>query len=337
MRDSGGAGGLDEAAALADLALDLADDDEQRRTRIAWLYYVEGRTQSEIGQLLGLNRIKVNRDLAACRESGLVQIRINGRLAGCVALERKLQSRFGLAESVVIPTPGRPGDLVAAIGLAAGNFLSERLAPGMTIGVGWGRTLRWTARAMTRRRVEDLTIVSLMGGLGRASQLNTYETASRLAEMFEAACFYMAAPTYAASRQLRDLLLEHAGLQQIVERARRADLIVASVGSLLPDTTMTRLGLLSEAERSALLAAGAVGDLLCHFLDEQGRLVDHPINEQVVGLSPLDLSGVPARVLASGGADKVRIIKAVLAAGLVTAIVTDEATAAAVLSEVSPA
>ena len=45
----------------------MIDQDEQRRTRIAWLYYVEGRTQAEIAALLGINRVKVLRDLAAAR------------------------------------------------------------------------------------------------------------------------------------------------------------------------------------------------------------------------------------------------------------------------------
>ena len=83
----------------------LPDEDEQRRTRIAWLYYVEGKTQSRDRRGSALSRVKVNRELAIGRDSGLVQIRINGRLACCVALERKLEPAIGLAEAVVVPTP----------------------------------------------------------------------------------------------------------------------------------------------------------------------------------------------------------------------------------------
>lgn len=63
-----------EPRSLVDVVLDVLDDDEHRRTRIAWLYYVEGQTQAEIAERLGISRIKVVRDLAVCRETGLVQI-----------------------------------------------------------------------------------------------------------------------------------------------------------------------------------------------------------------------------------------------------------------------
>jgi DNA-binding transcriptional regulator LsrR (DeoR family) len=309
--------------------LDVLDADEQRRTRIAWLYYVEGRTQAEIAERLGVSRIKVVRDLAACRETGLVQIRISGRLASCVALERALERRWGLREAVVIPTPDDPEAIPAALGVAVGAYVSDRLAAGQTVGIGWGRTLRWGVRAMRRRAVPGLTVVSMLGGLGRGSEINTYETASRLAEAAGAQCYYLAAPTFAASDALRDMLLEQPGIREILERGRRADMALVSVGSLEPAATNRRLGLLTDEDAAELLAAGAVGDLLGHYLSPDGRVVDHPLNRRVVGLAPADLKGVPRAILASGGPDKVGIVRGALAGGYVNALITDEATAAA--------
>jgi len=302
----------------------LPDEEEQRRTRIAWLYYVEGKTQSEIGEALRLSRVKVNRELAICSDSGLVQIRINGRLADCVALERKLQSLYGLADAVVVPTPADPEGIALALGMAVGAYVSDRLKPGMTVGIGWGRTLRCSIRAMRRRHVPRLTVVSLMGGLGRASELNTYETASHFAELHDATCYYLAAPTFADSVKLRDMLLDQARMREVYERCRRADMTIASVGGLGRHNRIHSLGLLTAAEQRSLSAAGAVGDYLCHFLDRHGALVKHPVNGRVVGVSPRDLSAVPIRILASGGAEKTTILRATLAAGYATVLITDE-------------
>src|SRR3954452_13139903 len=213
-----------ERHSLTDVILDVLDDDEHRRTRIAWLYYVEGQTQAEIAERLGVSRIKVVRDLAVCRETGLVQIRINGRLASCVALERRLERRFGLREAVVIPAPADPGTLPATLGIALGTWLTDRLRPGQTIGVGWGHTLHWSVRALRRRDVADLTVVALLGGIGRGSEINMYETASRVAEALGAQCYSFAAPAFAASPAMRDMLLDLAGPRDILGRARRADI-----------------------------------------------------------------------------------------------------------------
>ena len=36
---------------------------------------------------------------------------------------------------------------------------------------------------------------------------------------------------------------------------------------------------LTREEIASLDAAGAVGDVLCHFINEDGELVDHPVND----------------------------------------------------------
>jgi len=81
------------------------DPDEQLATRAAWLYFVAGLTQAQIGKKLGLNRTRVNRLLAQARDQGLVQINITGRLASCVELEERLRNQYGLEDAVVVPTP----------------------------------------------------------------------------------------------------------------------------------------------------------------------------------------------------------------------------------------
>ncbi|MFJ5369577.1 helix-turn-helix domain-containing protein, partial [Bosea sp. CER48] len=73
------------------------------KVRAAWLYYVEGLTQEQIAEALGLSRIKVVRMLAAARTEGLVKIRIDARSARQAGLERGLVTRFGLDEAVVVP------------------------------------------------------------------------------------------------------------------------------------------------------------------------------------------------------------------------------------------
>lgn len=307
--------------------LDVLAADEQRRTRIAWLYYVEGLTQAEIADRLGVSRVKVVRDLQVGRQTGLVQIQINGRLAACVALESALEKRYGLRQAVVVPTPADPVHLPATLGVALGSWLSDHVGQGQTLGVGWGRTLHWSVRALRRRELPGLTVVSLLGGIGRGSEINMYETASRVAETLGAQCYYLAAPAFASSESLRDMLLAQAALKEVLDRARAADIAVVSVGSLGPEATNRLIGLIDAEEAERLAALGAVGDLLCTFLDAEGRPVDHPLNRCAVGLPVIDLARVPAAVLASGGAEKVEIIRAALVGGYVNHLITDERTA----------
>src|SRR5262245_46745231 len=108
------------------------DRDEQQATRAAWLYFVAGLTQAQIGKKLGLNRIRVNRLLAQARDQGLVQINIAGRLASCVALEEQLKAQYGLEDAIVVPTPPSQDMIPQIIATAAGGALAKRLKDGMS-------------------------------------------------------------------------------------------------------------------------------------------------------------------------------------------------------------
>jgi len=63
-----------------------------------------------------------------------------------------------------------------------------------------------------------------------------------------------------------------------------------------------------------------------------GEALAHEVNRRLVGLSLDDLRAIPNVILAAGGAHKVPVIHAALRAGFVDTLVTDEATAQAVLA-----
>jgi len=71
-------------------------------------------------------------------------------------------------------------------------------------------------------------------------------------------------------------------------------------------------------------AAGAVGDVLCHFIDEAGELVDHPVNERVVAVSPVDLRSARQLVLVSGGWEKLKAVTAALRLLRPNVLIVDE-------------
>jgi len=65
-------------------------DQDELKLRAAYLYYVEGRTQEQVAQHLGISRIKALRLLAATREDGTVQITINSPAGSLIKLSGML-------------------------------------------------------------------------------------------------------------------------------------------------------------------------------------------------------------------------------------------------------
>lgn len=301
--------------------------------RAAWLAYVGDMTQAQVAKHLRLTRLRVNRMLAQARAKGIVQIRINSRIAALAELEDRLCAAFGLVGAAVVPTPPEPELVARAVASSAGVILSEHIGDGVSVGVGWGRTLQLSLNSVTVRPVRRMSVVSLLGGLTRGSAVNIYDLSSRLAAMFGAECFYIAAPIFTDTEATRDLLLGQSMLQDAFRHAREVDVAFLSVGPLHAHSTMARIGVIGADAMASLAAAGAVGDLCGTWIGARGEVVDHPLNRRVIGLPPEALRNVRTVILASGGLDKVTVIRAALRLGVIDILVTDERTAQAILED----
>jgi DNA-binding transcriptional regulator LsrR (DeoR family) len=303
------------------------------RTKVAWLYYMEGMTQDEISKTLDLSRSRVLRFLANARQSGLVQIRVTAKLSACVELERDLETKIGLGRAIVVPKPQDPATTHDIIGAVLGGYINDLVAEKMTIGLGWGRTLSASLPAIEHREPMGINVLSLLGGLTRVSGVNPSESAWRLADRLSAECYLMAAPVYAPDGRTRNALLAHPGIQEIFRRATLLDAAIVSAGELSPFSTVSEHSLLEREELSSLQAAGAVGDVLCRFIDAEGNIIDHPVNERVVSVDPRDLRTARKLVLASGGWQKYEIIRGALRLLKPHVLITDESVAGRLAAE----
>lgn len=311
--------------------------DQDLRVRAAWLYYMEGMTQEQVAQRLDISRLKTLRILAACREEGIVQIRVNGKQTQQIALESELKARLGLAGAVVVPTPEDEGQLSEIIGQGAGIYLSDEVQDGVSIGVGWGATLQHSLRSIAWRSVERMTVVSLLGGMTHAVSFNPSVFAFKMADVFKAECYHLTTPVFVSSKQLRDDLWAEPALQEVFQRGQRVDVAAISVGDMGANATLFRSGILSQAERQELRAAGAIGDILCHFVNSKGDLVDHPLNQRVMAFNPMDLRKLRKVVIASGGVSKIEIIILAIRITGAKVLITDEKTARGILDRVKKA
>jgi len=109
-------------------------------------------------------------------------------------------------------------------------------------------------------------------------------------------------------------------------------LALVGVGALNPSPLLAKSGNAFDAdEQAGLLAEGAVGDVCCRFFTAAGAPVGGDLVDRIVGIDADTLRAVPRRIGVAGGAAKHRAIRAALAGGWVNTIITDLATAKALL------
>lgn len=324
----------ERAVRSAGIADDVAAGRRSARLRLraAWMYYVEGMTQSAIAEALDIGRVTVVRLLADARALNEVKITLSREIAELPRLEMALQKTFGLREAVVAPFSGLGGDPTAAIGAATGQYISQLIASDMKIGFGWGRTLMRALGFIDEKAVSNVSVISLLGGITKAKQYNPSEFAWQLARMFQADCHLIAAPALVDSIETKQALIERCGLGTVYALARQMDALVVTVGEMASSSTAWRFGFFTEADWSSLKAAGAVGDVLYNFHDIDGRLVDHPINSRVMSIPMETMQATPERILTSGGPEKTAAVIGALRLLRPTVFITDELTAAVVLA-----
>ena len=305
---------------------------EQLRARIAWYYFVAGMTQQEISERLGIARARVNKIAGQLRADGSVIVDVRLPLVSCVELEERLKAAHGLESASVVPSLDDDERQRHMLGEAAASILDEMIADEQGISVGWGRTLSVTIKQLRSRQLRGSSVVSLMGGLTRGSETNTFGISTELARTLGADCYYITAPVYCPCVESREFLLRHSGVNEVMERARHSHLSIVSCGDLTPRTPLTTIDSVRE-RLPQLKECGAIGEILGTFLDARGVPVAHELNETVIAMSPDDLKRMPRRVLVSGGLYKAEIIRAILAAGYVNHLVTDEVVARRLLQD----
>ncbi|MBZ9898625.1 MULTISPECIES: sugar-binding transcriptional regulator [unclassified Mesorhizobium] len=308
---------------------------DRLRIRAAWMYFVEQMTQNEIADVLGVGRVTIVRMLAEARSRNEVKITIESELSEIVRLERALERTFGLKQALVAPLTAPNADPIPAISAKTGIFLSDTMKSGMRVGVGWGQTLFSSLPFISTKSLTDFKVISLLGGVGVVRRYNPAEFAWRFAQIFQGDGYLIPTPAVVDSVETKIALVERCGLQEVFEMANVLDAVLLSVGGIASATTFSRGGFLKEADREALVARGAVGDLLFHFFDRNGDLVDHPVNSHVMSVEVDRLRKAPIRILTSGGEEKTAALLGAMNLIAPTILITDEESARRMLEAVN--
>jgi len=303
--------------------------------KIAKAYYEDGLTQEQIGDLLGLSRIKVSRLLRQARDEKVVQITIAPPQNANADLERELEARYGLDEAVVVsPSSYDKATIVHELGPPAADCLVRCLQGDYVLGLTWGTSLLAVVDALPAQSWPDMTVVQILGGLGHPeAETHGSELTHRTAEAFGARPRMLSAPGIVASKLVRDALLADPQISDTLALGERADVALVGIGVPVPDSVVAQAGILTEEEAERLIAQGVVGDIALRFFDADGQKVSHEINDRIIGLDLDQIQKIPRVIGVAGGAQKFKVIRAALRGNYVTVLITDDRIAERLLGD----
>lgn len=293
-------------------------------TKAAWYYYMEDNTQAQIAEVMGVSRAKVIRLLEEARAQGIVQFSFRKNDSQRVFAEQLLIDRFGLKDAFVVPTPLDSSAINQSIAQGAAHYVSDHLREDGYLNIGYGDTVSRMLGFLAKNREESLNVVSLTGGV-------SYYLPSVGTTAYSMHLFLTPSPLVVSSRQVRDALLDEKSLQDVSTMTEHADMSVVGIGAAVEGATVLRNGILNEGELAVLKMQGAVGDVLNHFMDKDGNLIQTEIEDRVISTDLDKLRQLKNVVGVAGGKDKVTAIKAVLNGCYLNVLITDSDTAAELL------
>ncbi|WP_428394886.1 sugar-binding transcriptional regulator [Lichenicoccus sp.] len=297
----------------------------------AWLYYEEDMTQDQVAGSLGMSRASVNALLRSARAHGVVEIAVAPGHLRTVGLSRAICQRFGIETCLVIPDDaGRRPDY-ERIGEAGARFLAERLRPDDVLGVAWGRTVLALSHALLPKALPGVSVVQVAGSAIGTWRFSAELCASNIAARIGARCIHLHAPGIVSHADVKAMLMREPALIEQFQVIATCNRIIFGVGSVASTSTPFEIGFLTEAEARPYIEGGAVAVLAGRFLDASGEAVLGEIDERMIGMSITAIRNVPDRICVAAGADKVDGLRAVLAGGFVSSLITDQPTATALL------
>lgn len=294
---------------------------------VAKLHYEADMSQVEIARKLGVSTATISRLLRRARDEGIVRIEIRD-LATPSALGSALVEKLGLKRATVVEATGVGAG--ASLSAPVGALLTDAgLHAGSVLAIGWGRAVRTVVEAGLPA-IPGTVIVPATGGMQQhAPHFQVNEFVRIAAGHLGGVPHFVHAP-YLPSAVSREAFLADPVIADSVALWDRIDVAIVGVG--LPHGANVPEA--SAATTTEQTLVGVAGDVIRHYFDAEGNLIDWDGEGRMIAVSAAQLRRIPLVIGVATGEDKAVAIIGAARAGLISALVTDLRTATAILDQV---
>lgn len=302
--------------------------------KIANLYYENNLTQDQIGQKLGYSRVSIHRFLDRAVKLGLVQFLIHDPGNNFLNLESQLIVKYNLRDVMVVPDPDENTSLYTQLARGGAKWLEKKLKPGLRIGLGLSRTISHLPQEFHPQTKTDCYFTEVVGSASdHSTGVAKYNIATDLASIAGGIPEIFYSPTYVSDENLFTMLMREATIINSIERAKKCDIVLQSIGTVDENAILYVEGHISKQEIDDLKKENVIGDILGHYFNVNGDIVPTFMDRRVIGIEPNDLKKIEWSVLIAGGDDKKHPIRAILNNSFFSVLITNRSIAEYLLHE----
>ncbi len=289
---------------------------------VARMYYVDGRTKSEIAKALLLSRFRVARILERALEKGLVEVRFNYPSRQIdIALSSRLQQHLALQHCAVVSAPDANREaLLAELGKAASTVLTEMTTAQDVLGFAWARAMEAMVpelHDLPAQAVVQLagaypgaghapTSIDLVRDIGRATGIPVY-------------AYY--APLLATDIAAANAIKRQTDFLAAQEMVKHVTIGVIGIGAWSAGASSI-YDTINTATAAEIAAQGVVAEASGTTIDERGNEISTDASKRCIGVTSAELIAIPTVVAVVFGVQKAKAIRAAVRGGYINGIVT---------------
>lgn len=300
--------------------------------RLARLYYVEGVSQNQLAKREGISKTTVSRMLALARENGFVTITVNDGLRDASALANQLNELYPDAEFTVVPTSQNDrSEILDKVATSAAVYLDNLVKNGDIIGFGSSKVLSMIAKHLTPKSVRDVVVLSLTGIIANPEcETFTYETGVKLAKAYQTNANFLPLPIIFDHMTSKTSVEKESLIRYLEKLGRLANIALLSLDSIEDSPFLNQMGYFKDDQIEAI-TANAVGEVLGHFIDQNGNVVDSALDERVVTTPLNNLKHKEHSIVVVHKVETVPVLKTALTVGYCNRVFIDQYSAQVLL------
>ncbi len=308
--------------------------DIQLMVQASKMYFINGLTQEQIAQQLGISRSSVSMMLSEAKDFGIVEISIKDPKNNVQDIADQFISRFSLKGCLVIPTAIDDVRILTRVVASQGaDFAEDILRSHSTVGIAWGTTCYEFMLSFTNRnKLSDVNVVPMIGGTSRiASEYQLNEMVRMFAEKLHGTPSFIYAPAIAETIADHELYMQSTSMKSILEKWNTMDAAIVSAGAP-PEFYDNRMVIdIAQKQQYETSENRVIGDICARRFNLKGEFIQNDYSARIMGIDEASLRRIENVICIAAGKHKILSIIGALRTNVINYFVTDENTARSVL------
>lgn len=315
--------------------MNLSNEQIRLMTKIAYLYYVEGFTQTDISKKLGIYRTTVGRMLVRAKKYHIVEINIKGCDTKTFRLEDSLKEKYNLRDVIVVPNSDRESNQEKDHELAKAGlqYLKNIIKSDNVVGFSWGKVLKEMADFAKGSSNMDATFVPLVGGPSAANtEYHVNGIVYDLAKKFGSRSLFIDSSAVQPSEYVKKEIISSRYFRDIITYWDKLDIAFVGIGGPLNGNVSRWRDLLTKSDINLLKERHAIGDCCCTFYDRDGRILKGELLDRTIAIPLEKLAKAKSIVGIARSLTKAVSIDRFLRMNILNTLITDEETAQRIIN-----